>query len=62
MGGDLAHRGVPVNIPPFMDPSSQFDEADMLKTRKIASLRIHVERALERIKNYHILDFIPFSM
>ena len=62
IGGDLAHKGVPVNLPPFMDPSGQFDEADMLKTRRIASLRIHVERAIERIKNYHILDFIPISM
>lgn len=50
------------NLPPFMDPSGQFDEVDMLKTRRIASLRIHVERAIERVKNYHILDFVPISM
>lgn len=62
IGGLLADKGVPVNLPPFMDPSGQFDDADMLKTRRIASLRIHVERAIERIKNYHILDFIPITM
>ncbi|XP_022804789.1 uncharacterized protein LOC111342011 [Stylophora pistillata] len=29
IGGDLAHKGVPVNLPPFMNPSGQFDKADM---------------------------------
>jgi hypothetical protein len=28
----------------------------MIETRRIASVRIHVERAMERIKNYHIFD------
>ena len=36
------------------------EEAD---TRCIASVRIHVERAIERIKNYRILQgVIPISM
>ena len=55
----LASKGVRVNVPPFMNQSGQFSEQEMLATRRIASLRIHVERAIERIKNYHILDFIP---
>lgn len=58
----LAERGVRVNVPPFMNQSGQFEEHEMLATRRIASLRIHVERAIERIKNYHILDFIPITM
>ena len=58
----LASKGVRVNVPPFMNQSGQFSEQEMLATRRIASLRIHVERAIERIKNYHILDFIPTTL
>ena len=58
----LASKGVRVNVPPFMNQSGQFSEQEMLATRRIASLGIHVERAIERIKNYHILDFIPTTL
>ena len=58
----LASKGVRVNVPPFMNQSGQFTEQEMLATRRIATLRIHVERAIERIKNYHILDFIPTTL
>ena len=58
----LASKGVRVNLPPFMNESGQFEEHELLETRRIASLRIHVERAMERIKNYHILDFIPITL
>jgi len=46
----LACKGVKVNVPPFMNESGQFNESELLETRRIASLRIHVERAMERIK------------
>ena len=55
----LALKGVKVNVPPFMNQSGQFTEQEMLPTRRIATLRIHVEHAIEHKKNYHILDFIP---
>ena len=58
----LAFKGVKVNVPPFMNESGQFNESELLETRRIASLRIHVERAMERIKNYHILDFVPITL
>ena len=54
--------GVELNIPPFQKGDNQFTEQDLTKTRRIASTRIHVERAIERIKNHHILDFVPNSM
>lgn len=44
----LASKGVRVNLPPFMNQSGQFTENKLLETRRIASLRIHVERAIER--------------
>ena len=34
----------------------------LLTTRRIASLRIHVERAIGKIKNYKILNDIPNNM
>lgn len=46
----LAGKGVKVNVPPFMNESGQFNEKEMFATRRIATLRIHVERAIERIK------------
>ena len=58
----LAFKGVKVNVPPFMNESGQCNESELLETRRIVSLRIHVERAMERIKNYHILDFVPITL
>ena len=52
-------RGATLNIPPFMHNDKQLSSQDLLKTRRTASLRIHVEWSMERIKNFHILDFIP---
>ena len=52
----LILRGVHLNIPPFVRGKKQFSEEEVVATRRIASLRIHVERAMERKKNYHIFD------
>ena len=60
---DLITRGVRLNIPPFLRGKEQFDEDEIITTRRIASLRIHVERAMERIKNFHIFDrVLPASL
>ena len=53
---DLALLGVRLNIPPFMRGKKQFDETELVETRRIATLRIHVERAMEQLKNFHIFD------
>ena len=53
---DLMLKGVRLNIPPFLRGKEQFSENELVVTRRIASLRIHVERAMERIKNFHIFD------
>lgn len=52
----LNAKNVELNIPPFLEDQTQFSEADVLKTKSIASLRIHVERAIRRIKEYHFFD------
>ena len=53
---DLAPIGVRLNIPPFLRGKTQLDSRELTETRRIASLRIHVERCMERLKNYHIFD------
>ena len=54
--GDLILRGVRLNIPPFLKGKQQLSQSELVQTRRIASLRIHVERAMERLKNFHIFD------
>ena len=51
----LHSRGVTLNIPPFMK-DGKLAAHDVKLTREIATLRIHVERAIERIKNLKIID------
>ena len=46
----LAAKNVKLNIPPFMKGKEQLSLEEELETRSIASVRIHVERAIERIK------------
>ena len=59
----LEKLGVGLNIPPFMEGRQQLPSEDIEAGRKIASLRIHVERAIGRIKTYRILtSTIPLSM
>lgn len=48
--------GVDLNIPPFKGSRAQLTAEEVTETIHIASVRIHVERAIGRIKNYHILD------
>ena len=52
----LAPLGVKLNIPQFLSSNSQFSSEDIMHTKKIAKLRIHVERAIERIKEFRILQ------
>ena len=59
----LTPLGVRVNLPTFLKGKPQLEANELVETRRIASLRIHVERAMERIKNFHILDgTIPSSL
>lgn len=47
---------VRVDHPPILRGVSQMSLEDETKTRRIARLRIHVERAIERIKNFAIIQ------
>ncbi|XP_064462529.1 uncharacterized protein LOC135373224 [Ornithodoros turicata] len=56
-------RSIALNIPPFMRGKSQLSQEEEQETRKIASIRIHIERVIRRIKNYKILaTVLPNTM
>ena len=60
---DLLPLGVSLNIPPFLGQAAQMSPEDVVTTQQIARLRIHVERAINKIKNFHIWDrIIPISL
>ena len=53
----LGDCGVKVTIPNFKGQGrSQLKEGEGKRSEKIAEARIHVERAIQRIKTYRILD------
>ena len=54
-GFDIADdlpSGVTLNIPAFLNGNDLLTLEEETSTRKIASARVHVERAIVRIKNY----------
>ena len=54
---DMLHKhGAELNLPPFLDGRKQFPAEEVSRSRSIASLRIHVERAIGRMKNYKIIS------
>ena len=60
---DILPAGVTLNIPPFLNDEPRLSVEDESKTRKIASVRVHVERAIRRFKTYQIIHHtLPLSM
>jgi len=60
---DLLTKYADLIIPPGARGKEQMSGADVNKTKSIANLRIHIERAIERIKRYRILQCIlPISL
>ncbi|XP_077511980.1 uncharacterized protein LOC144122880 [Amblyomma americanum] len=53
---------VALNNPPFLR-KGQFSEEEIKEMEEIASLRMHVERCIQRIKSFHIFDrLVPLSL
>ena len=52
----LEPKNATLVIPPFLGQKGKFSSEEVAKTHEIARLRIHVERAIRRIKEYHIFD------
>lgn len=58
----LGSRNITLVIPPFAN-SPQFTEVEMEATYKTASVRIHVERAIQRLKIFDIINHrIPYEL
>jgi len=53
---DFSKLGLRVNVPPVARKQCQMCAADVLSTRTIAAHRVHVERAIARIKSFKILS------
>ena len=55
--------GLVLNMPPLASAATQMKPSHVTLTRKIARHRIHIERAIRRIKNFKILSRrIPISL
>ncbi|XP_061111886.1 uncharacterized protein LOC133137570 [Conger conger] len=61
---DLLHeRKVRLNIPAFTHKCGQLTNEEVTRTRRVANVRIHVERAIRRLKVFKILSqTVPISM
>ena len=49
---DLKHYGVKLNIPAFLKGCDQLTSAEVKESQTIASVRIHVERAIQRLETF----------
>ena len=60
----MAAKQAKLFIPPKRQSTAdQFSEEDCFETMRIANVRIHVERAIRRVKGCHIFDqVLPLSM
>ncbi|XP_034026129.1 uncharacterized protein si:dkey-56d12.4 [Thalassophryne amazonica] len=61
---DLLHeRRVKLIIPAFTKKGMQLSEEDNTHTRRIANVRVHVERVIRRLKNFRILSqTVPINL
>ena len=61
--GDLLLHFCNLQVPPCAQTKSQMTKKEVQKTKQISNLQIHVERAINRIKNYRILKgTLPITM
>ncbi|XP_044591992.1 uncharacterized protein LOC123270120 [Cotesia glomerata] len=57
---DESGRGVLIIMPPFLHDT--FSEEQVEETYKVASVRIHIERVIQRIRTYKIVDKFTIEM
>ena len=60
---DLKPFNVTLNIPSFLDGRVQLSHDEVVESQAIASVRIHVERAIQRVKKFKaIRNEIPLTL
>ena len=60
---DLLHYYCSLSIPPAARVKSQMTTKECQKTKEVANLRIHVERAINRLKESKVLkNTLPINM
>lgn len=61
---DLEQMGIKVLIPDFLEKKGQFPSEELRRSEKIAEVRVHVERAIRKIKEFKILSrgLFPLTM
>ena len=52
----LTPIGCEVAIPAFLSSKGQFTKKDLALKKQIHNLRVHVERAIQRVKEFHFFD------
>lgn len=60
---EFSKLGVILNIPSFLAGRDYFTKSEVTESQTIASVRIHVERAIQRIKKFKIIrNEIPLTL
>ena len=49
-------------MPPFLEENSEYTKEETKLTYSIARVRIHIERIMQRLRTYRILDKIPENL
>ena len=63
IGDELKKVNLCLNIPLFLANQSSFSEGDVIKTQTVAQHRIHIERAIGKVRRFQIFSSeIPVTM
>lgn len=63
IGDELKKVNLRLNIPPFLANQSAFSEGDVIKTQTVTQHRIHIERAIGKVRRFQIFSSeIPVTM
>lgn len=55
-------REVKIVMPPFLTKKHEFSKEETQNTYEVARVRIHVERIMQRLRVYRVLDKIPHNL
>ena len=60
---ELILRGAELVLPPASKGKAQLTSTEVAATKKVVNVRIHVERVIQRVKNFHILcNVLPITL